>query len=375
MIKTRPYVICHMTVSMDGKCTGSFLNADESQCAINEYYRIHRDKNAEAFACGRVTMEESFTKGWYPDLKEFESKPMKRTDYIADQNAKRYAVAFDTHGKLGWKASVIEDDDPGYDQSHVIEILSEDVSDAYLAYLQSIHVSYLFAGKHEIDVKEALHKLWSTFFIETLLLEGGSVLNGSFERAELIDEVSLVQAPVIADSKSKSLFENSTLSSFVLKEVQILSSEVVYMTYLTKEANARRVKMSCLLEAIELASDSARFYYDTLNEENVALFECDNDEELEELIDENPERFIGLPDAYDLHEYEFMEQFVDSLSDARLQNELEYAICGKGAFRRFKTIIHQKNIQDQWYQFLEQAHRQFAMDWCKERGLQCILDK
>ena len=300
MIKAAPYVICHMTVSMDGKCTGSFLNAPESNDAVNEYYRIHRERNAKAFACGRVTMEESFTKKWFPDLTDFESKPMKRTDYIATQNARRYAVAFDTHGKLGWKSSIIEDDDPGYDESHVIEILSEDVSDAYLAYLQSIRVSYLFAGKHEIDIKEALHKLWSNFFIETLLLEGGSVLNGSFERAGLIDELSLVQAPVVADSKSKPLFENSTMSSFVLKEVQILSDGVLYETYLTPEAKGRRVKLSCILEAIELASDGARFFYDTLNEENAALFECDNDEELEELIDENPDRFICLPDSYDL---------------------------------------------------------------------------
>lgn len=60
---SRPYVICHMTTSIDGKVTGDFLNRKEREAAIEEYYRLNREIPAEAFACGRVTMEGSFTGG------------------------------------------------------------------------------------------------------------------------------------------------------------------------------------------------------------------------------------------------------------------------------------------------------------------------
>lgn len=67
----RPYIICHMTTFIEGKVTGDFLSAPESEAAIGRYYQIHRDFHADAFACGRVTMECSFTGGWHPDYTTF----------------------------------------------------------------------------------------------------------------------------------------------------------------------------------------------------------------------------------------------------------------------------------------------------------------
>jgi len=230
----RPYVICHMTTSIDGKVTGSFLGREECVPATEEYYRLNREIPAEAFACGRVTMEESFTGGWYPDLNEFINIKMNREDFIAGQDASRYAVAFDRKGRLGWKMSKIEDEDPGYGEAHIVEVLCEDVDDAYLAYLQSIGVSYIFAGKSEMNLEMALEKLQSKFSINTLLLEGGSEINGAFERAGLIDELSLVQASMIADADSKPLFEQSSLGDYILKEAKVVSDSVLYLRYLRK---------------------------------------------------------------------------------------------------------------------------------------------
>ena len=223
-----------MTTSIDGKVTGTFLRSEECAPATEEYYRWNREISAQGFACGRVTMEESFTGGWYPDLTEFENVTITRDDYIANQNTSRYAVAFDRKGKLGWKAAEIEDDDPGYGGAHIVEVLCEDAPDAYLAYLQSIGVSYIFAGKTEMNLETALEKLWNKFNIQCLLLEGGSEINGAFERAGLIDELSLVQASVITDADSKPLFENSTLERFALKEAKILSENVLWLRYLKK---------------------------------------------------------------------------------------------------------------------------------------------
>ena len=106
----RPYIICHMATSLDGKVTGKFLNAPECEPATGLYYQINREYQADGFACGRVTMEGSFTGGWYPDLSEFAPcySPM---DYLVDDLPKFYAVAFDPHGRLGWQSSIITDEE------------------------------------------------------------------------------------------------------------------------------------------------------------------------------------------------------------------------------------------------------------------------
>lgn len=230
----RPHVICHMTMSIDGKVTGDFLFKPECESATESYYQINRDYHADAFACGRVTMEESFTHGYQPDLSGFADVVIQREDYIADKNAGFFAVAFDRHGRLGWQTAKITDDDPGYDNAHIIEVLCEDASDVYLAYLQSIGVSYIFAGKEELNLSLALDKLYRLFGIKKLLLEGGSIINGAFERENVIDELSLVVAPMIAETEGKPLFYESEIQNYALTETKLLPDSAVWLHYLKK---------------------------------------------------------------------------------------------------------------------------------------------
>ncbi len=215
----RPYIICHMTTSLDGKVTGDFLFRKECAQATDIYYRKNRELKCGGFICGRVTMEESFTQKWYPDLSSCE-EIIPGIDYVPSNLSGFYAVAFDTKGRLGWESDKIidPDSDPGYDKAQIIEVLSEDVNSKYLGYLQSKKIPYIFAGKDKIDVSLALAKLRALFGIEKLLLEGGSVLNGSFLQADAVDELSLVVAPMVADANSKPLFTQSKITDFTLTD-------------------------------------------------------------------------------------------------------------------------------------------------------------
>ena len=306
---------------------------------------------------------------------------MERVDYIANQDATRYAIAFDRKGKLGWKTSKIEDEDPGYGGAHIVEVLCEDVEEAYLAYLQSIGVSYIFAGKSEMNLELALEKLWSNFFINNLLLEGGSEINGAFERAGLIDELSLVQTSVIADADSKPLFEKSRLGDYLLKEVKIISDSVLYLRYLKKNNRTYRVmKMSALMEAIEMASDLGTYYYDFDKQECIYLSEDswdwdEEDKEIAELIEMEWDRFIRLPGKYEIHEYRIMEDFIEELDNQRLQTELYRAIQGRGAFRRFTDKIRYEGIEQQWYDYQNNSYQEFALRWCKGNNIRCEMDE
>lgn len=237
----RPKVICHMTTSIDGKVTGEFLGMPESERATEIYYEINRAYHADAFACGRVTMESSFTGGWMPDLAAYQDASVPREDYVADRDAKFFAVAFDRQGRLGWKTPCIVDEDPGYDGAHIIEVMLEGVSDAYLAYLREVGVSYIFAGKEEMDIPFALEKLRNLFGIETLLLEGGSIINGAFARSGVIDELSLVIAPVTADAEDKPLLMDAASVAYELVDVKRYDGGVVWINYIAKSKTMGKI--------------------------------------------------------------------------------------------------------------------------------------
>ena len=150
---------------------------------------------------------------------------------IIDFDAKFFAVSFDRKGRLGWKTSEIVDDDPGYGGAHIIEVLTENVDTRYLSYLQSVGVSYIFAGKEELNLLLALEKLKNLFGINRLLLEGGSIINGAFQRENLVDELSLVTAPVIAGKDCKPLFMDSNISEFKLTKIKNYENGVIWTIY------------------------------------------------------------------------------------------------------------------------------------------------
>jgi len=232
----RPYIICHMVMSKDGKVTGDYLFRPECEKATDIYYEINRNHKADGFICGRVTMEGSFTNGWYPDLTQYE--PIKhdmdlKMDFMLDAEYMSgfYAIAFDPKGKLGWKSNKIVDEDPGYGDAQIIEVLTEQVDLRYLGYLESMEIPYIFAGETEIDVELALFKLKNIIGINNLLLEGGSIVNGYFERADVIDELSLVVAPLIAGAEDKPLFMDSTMADYKVKKIEQYKDGVVWMNY------------------------------------------------------------------------------------------------------------------------------------------------
>ena len=193
----KPRVICHMMSSLDGRTiTKRWGQAPHTQA----YEATAATFAAEAWMCGRVTMETDFTKGLSPDLQPVNA-PLDRADFVAEYSGKSFAIAVDAHGKLGWQSAYIDDD-------HVIAVLSEQVSDEYLAYLQRKGVSYVFGGPAEIDFALVLGKLGALFPIRTLLLEGGGHLNGSLLRAGLVDELSLLLYPVVdGAASSAAVFE------------------------------------------------------------------------------------------------------------------------------------------------------------------------
>lgn len=133
-----------------------------------------------------------------------------------------------------------------------------------------------------------------------------------------------------------------------------------------------KVKLDVILDAIEMADDNYTYFFDLETGESVFLVDelitgIDN-EGLEDIIYENPERFLRLPTKFEIHEYHIMEEFIWTLNAERA-DKLNCVIQGRGAFRRFKDMVDRMGISQQWYDFQAQYYRKLAIEWCQDHSL------
>jgi 2,5-diamino-6-(ribosylamino)-4(3H)-pyrimidinone 5'-phosphate reductase len=228
MSSRRPRVVCHMTTSVDGRIVTSGWPISASE--LGEYEVVHASYDPDAWMCGRVTMEQHFAGGARSDdevAREYRGPP--RDDFVAAGDHDSFAFAVDPQGRLVWESNDIDGD-------HVVEILSARVSDEYLAQLRGRGVSYLLAGASDVDLALALDKIGERFGVRTLMLEGGGGINGTMLRDGLIDELSVLIAPV-ADGRvgTPALFDigdaGVTPRRLALESVDRRSENVLWLRY------------------------------------------------------------------------------------------------------------------------------------------------
>ncbi len=85
--------------------------------------------------------------------------------------------------------------------------------------------------------------------------------------------------------------------------------------------------------------------------------------------DDEFEESIMLPSKYEIHEYSMMEDFIETIDDVKLYNQLCIAITGPGSFRRFKDTCINFEIIEDWYKFRDKKYREIAINWCKENNI------
>lgn len=229
----RPYIICHILSALDGKITGEFMGMESAQSVSEEYGRIRTEYQADAWLYGTVTTKE-FT-GWRKPELDFGAE-VPDGDFVAEAQAALYYVSVDTQGEIGWESGTFRK--ASRPDAHVIEVLTEQTSAAYRAYLRKQRVSYILAGSKLLDSKLAVEKLYRLFGIDTLLICGGGTINWTFLQQGVVDELSLLLAPVAdGNPDSVTVFEKSPLlppgspATFRLKNIERLKDDGVRLVY------------------------------------------------------------------------------------------------------------------------------------------------
>jgi riboflavin biosynthesis pyrimidine reductase len=218
-----------MVASVDGRTLiPRWRPADAHRSGV--FDRLHARLGGDAWLVGRITGQEYARRDAYPAHTD---QRYARQPWFARRDAAAYGVVLDAHGKIAWGRSDIGDDP-------IVAVLTEKVSNSHLMGLRQDRVSYMFAGKQDLDLGLALDILNRELGIQRLLLEGGGVTNGAFPRAGLIDELSLVifpavdgakGAPCVFDSGDDEAGAPAQLCSMTLESSQVLEGGAVWLRY------------------------------------------------------------------------------------------------------------------------------------------------
>lgn len=233
----RPYVFCHMLVSLDGRIAGTFMDTLQGIKAAGTFYDLafgpDRYYKMQGWLSGRVTTDDNFTFYAKPDL-DPDAPAVPEGDFITQTGFGMYYVSIDPRGVLGWKSWQLQYETT---KAAVIEVLTGQASNAYKAFLRSLGIPYIIAGEKEIDWPSLLAKLKSLFQIDLLMLGGGGILNWTFMETGLCDELSLVVAAAADGAKdTPSVFRNLNYPKgkpvhFALEKAQEMDSGALWLRY------------------------------------------------------------------------------------------------------------------------------------------------
>ena len=84
-------------------------------------------------------------------------------------------------------------------------------------------------------------------------------------------------------------------------------------------------------------------------------------------------RYLRVPEGDSRAGYRDMEEFIATIQDSRLQDPLDRAIQGRGAFRRFKDVLGDyPHERERWFQFRDARLRRRVLEWLEDEGIEAI---
>jgi hypothetical protein len=84
-------------------------------------------------------------------------------------------------------------------------------------------------------------------------------------------------------------------------------------------------------------------------------------------------RYLALPEADPRAAYQDMEAFIATVADPQVQGEMDRAIRGRGAFRRFRDELSSDERQ-RWYAFRRERSSERAREWLAEENIELVAE-
>jgi hypothetical protein len=89
-------------------------------------------------------------------------------------------------------------------------------------------------------------------------------------------------------------------------------------------------------------------------------------------FDEEPDRWLELDGPDSRAQWRDMADFAARQTNADLRQRLESAIEGKGAFRRFRDVVHSEDLVEQWRRFSDERELGRACAYLADAGVRVL---
>lgn len=219
----RPYIICHMMQSVDGRVACDMVD----KISGDEYYDSLASLDCPSNVEGKTSYHLHYC--GFDEFKPANPGGIDTEKWYIASKTDGYSISVDTRGVLLWDNT---------DNINRLCIVSEQASPEYLAYLEDKGISYIAVGKDTVDLPRAMEILHKEFGVRRLAVVGGGKINGAFLSAGLIDELSAMIAPGIDGRMGQpALFdgikddERFMPEKMNLKDVKVLPNGVIWAIY------------------------------------------------------------------------------------------------------------------------------------------------
>lgn len=113
-----------------------------------------------------------------------------------------------------------------------------------------------------------------------------------------------------------------------------------------------KIKLLQIRDALEDVNMNSSCYFN--KKTNEILWLCDDNCEYSTYSedDEYNDNIITMFHFFIKNDYDIMQNFVDVIDNIPLKNKLYNATSGKGAFGRFRNIVDENNLTNEWYKLI-----------------------
>jgi hypothetical protein len=130
-----------------------------------------------------------------------------------------------------------------------------------------------------------------------------------------------------------------------------------------------RPNLEAVIQALESQLDTIKNYYDRTSGDVVMISEEFGEGPAD--IDQQTDRFLLIPPLTNNDLFQIMEDFIEDLPNAALQEELNLALIEKGAFQRFdETLKKYPTRFEQWRKFRVDKILACARAWLIDNGIE-----
>jgi hypothetical protein len=152
------------------------------------------------------------------------------------------------------------------------------------------------------------------------------------------------------------------------------------------DAMSLPVRLEDVVDALEMTAEFSMYFLDRRTGEIELITDevwsaAENDKPISEFPEwerklilkakeiQTTDHFVELPDRVEMDTYEIMKRFCAEYPNQQISQRLLASIKAKGAFRRFKDLISNLRIEEEWNRFERQSFEELAVEWLEDEEI------